>query len=73
MSIPTLAAPSLGVSEKQELRRLAHKATRLYPGPVGEIVARELITWEEFGHRLGNHAQMRALLRHLDQTEVPQP
>ena len=39
--------------EKMRLRAAAFRATRLYPGPVGELVSRELLTWEEFGYRLG--------------------
>lgn len=39
--------------EKMRLRAAAFRATRLYPGPVGELLQRELLTWEEFGYRLG--------------------
>ena len=39
--------------EKARLRAAAFRVTRLYPGPVGELLSRELLTWEEFGYRLG--------------------
>ncbi|WP_246631302.1 hypothetical protein [Pseudonocardia nigra] len=39
--------------EKMRLRQAAYRVTRLYPGPAGEILARELIGWEDFGYRLG--------------------
>ena len=39
--------------EKMRLRAAAFRVTRLYPGPVGEVLSRELLTWEEFGYRLG--------------------
>jgi hypothetical protein len=39
--------------EKMRLRAAAFRVTRLYPGPVGELLSRELLTWEEFGYRLG--------------------
>jgi hypothetical protein len=39
--------------EKMRLRAAAFRATRLYPGPVGELISRELLSWEEFGYRLG--------------------
>ena len=35
--------------EKMRLRAAAFSVTRLYPGPVGEVLSRELLTWEEFG------------------------
>jgi hypothetical protein len=35
------------------LRAAAFRATSVYPGPVGELLSRELLLWEEFGYRLG--------------------
>ena len=48
--------------EKMRLRAAAFRATRLYPGPVGELVSRELLTWEEFGYRLGGSALVMRLV-----------
>ncbi|SHL02708.1 hypothetical protein SAMN05443637_116125 [Pseudonocardia thermophila] len=48
--------------EKMRLRAAAFRATRLYPGPVGELVSRELLTWEEFGYRLGGNALVMRLV-----------
>ncbi len=31
--------------EKMRLRAAAFRATRLYPGPVGEMISKELLTW----------------------------
>jgi hypothetical protein len=39
--------------EKMRIRAAAFRVTRLYPGPAGEMLSRELLTWEEFGYRLG--------------------
>jgi hypothetical protein len=44
------------------IRAAAERATQLYPGPVGELVARELLTWEEFGHRLGSAGPIMQLV-----------
>ncbi len=57
--------------EKMRLRAAAFRATRLYPGPVGELVSRELLTWEEFGYRLGGQALMRRLVAHVHDTPLP--
>jgi hypothetical protein len=43
----------MGHQEKMRVRAAAFRATRLYPGPVGEMISRELLAWEEFGYRLG--------------------
>ena len=61
--------------EKMRLRAAAFRVTRLYPGPVGELLSRELLTWEEFGYRLGGHRLIMRLVDHLlttpfTQTEV---
>jgi hypothetical protein len=48
--------------ERMRIRAAAVRATRVYPGPVGELVARELLTWEEFGHRLGSAGPIMQLV-----------
>ncbi|MBC3189667.1 hypothetical protein H7X46_01125 [Pseudonocardia sp. C8] len=51
--------------EKMRMRAAAFRATRLYPGPVGELVSRELLTWEEFGYRLGGNRLVMELVDHV--------
>ena len=51
--------------EKMRLRAAAFRVTRLYPGPVGELLSRELLTWEEFGYRLGGGPLMMRLVDHV--------
>lgn len=51
--------------EKSRLRAAAFRATRLYPGPVGELISRELISWEDFGYRLGGDRLVMELVEHL--------
>ena len=58
--------------EKMRLRAAAHRATRLYPGPVGELVSRELLTWEEFGYRLGGGQLIMRLVDHVLTTPLTQ-
>ena len=57
--------------EKMRLRAAAFRATRLYPGPVGELVSRELLTWEEFGYRLGGEQLVMRLVDHVLKTPIP--
>lgn len=38
--------------EKQRIRTAAHLARARYPGPIGELVFRELIEWADTGWRL---------------------
>lgn len=67
--VPTTPNPPtpLGRPEKARLRRLATRATELYPGPVGELAARELLAWEEFGYRVGNGSLMHRLADDIEQ------
>ncbi len=51
--------------EKMRLRAAAFRATRLHPGPVGELVSRELLAWEEFGYRLGGGQLVMRLVDHV--------
>jgi hypothetical protein len=39
--------------EKMRLRAAAFRVTKLFPGAIGDMICRELMTWEEFGYRLG--------------------
>lgn len=56
-----------GLGEGSRLRLAAFTALDVLPGPVGELVARELRAWAEFGWRIGHHAQIRALVRDIEQ------
>jgi hypothetical protein len=58
--------------EKMRLRAAAFRATRLYPGPVGELLSRELLTWEEFGYRLGGGQLVMRLVDDVLEAPIPQ-
>ena len=55
---------SMSHDEKMRLRAAAFRVTRLYPGPVGELLSRELHAWEEFGYRLGGRQLIMRLVDH---------
>ncbi|GAA2876736.1 hypothetical protein GCM10010472_37960 [Pseudonocardia halophobica] len=40
-------------AEASHLRRAAARALRTHPGPIGELLHRELLAWQDFGHRFG--------------------
>ncbi|MFC5992638.1 hypothetical protein ACFQE5_00245 [Pseudonocardia hispaniensis] len=56
--------------EKMRLRAAAFRVTRLYPGPVGEVLSRELLSWEEFGYRLGGSQLVMRLVEHVLSTPL---
>ena len=39
---------------------------RLYPGAVGELLAREMASWGEFGHRFGGDRLLARLVEHVE-------
>ena len=43
-----------------------------YPGPVGEVLSRELLTSEEFGYRLGGGQLILQLVDHVLKTPLAQ-
>lgn len=59
------------MSDKSRLRAAAFRVTRLYPGVVGELLSREILTWEEFGFRLGGSGLMLRLVDHILKTPLP--
>lgn len=63
--------PVMSLHEKTRLRAAAYRASRVYPGPVGELLSREILVWEEFGFRLGGGG---LILRLVDQVlKMPIP
>ena len=69
---PAPAAPAaMAPHEKTRLRAAAWRAaTVLYPGVVGRVLARELLSWEEFGYRLGP-GDTADLVHHLMTAPAP--
>lgn len=59
--------------EKMRLRAAAFRATRIYPGPVGELVSRELLQWEDFGYRLGGQKLIMTLVDYVMTQDTPAP
>ena len=49
-------AVALRLHEKSRLRAAAHHARRALPGPVGDLVHRELLAYAEFGYRMWDDA-----------------
>lgn len=57
--------------ERSQLRAAAGRARLLYPGPVGEMVAMELNSWEQVGFRYGNHSLISRLVEFLNTACLP--
>lgn len=49
--IPGDPAGRLPPYESTRLRAAAHHAKRAYPGPIGDLLARELTAYADFGYR----------------------
>lgn len=67
-----MIAHTLDQESRARLRSAAHRATRVYPGPVGELLERELRTWAEFGFRFGSAGLLTALVDHVLRTPIGQ-
>jgi hypothetical protein len=61
--------PLLDLHERARYRAAAEYALRRYPGPVGELIHRELSAYAEFGHRFARDA----LIPHLAQDVLTPP
>ena len=55
----------------QDVAAAAFRATRLYPGPVGDLVRRELEAWLDLGWRFRNGDRIVQLVRHIMDTPLP--
>lgn len=62
---------SMTHEDKMRLRAAAFRSTRLYPGLVGEVLSKEILTWEEFGYRLSNSGLIMRLVEQILGTKLP--
>lgn len=66
-----VVAERMNHDEKKDVRLAAHLARTQYPGPAGELLHRELMTWEEFGYRFDNSSLIRRLIEQILGTAKP--
>jgi len=57
--------PLLALHERARYRAAAEYALRRYPGPVGELIHRELSAYAEFGHRFARDGLIPDLARNM--------
>lgn len=65
------APAAMNQYERNRLRNAAFRASRVYPGPVGELLHRELMSWNEFGYRLGAQPMITRLVQAIEDTAEP--
>lgn len=58
---PEVASPK----DRAGLRLAAFHATRLYPGPVGELICAELLAVESWGYRIAGTSRAHRLAQHV--------
>lgn len=51
--------------EKLRLLTAAYHAKKKYPGPVGELIAREIESWADFGYRFDNSALVPRVVKEV--------
>lgn len=51
--------------EKAQIRAAAFRATKLWPGGVGELIQRELLSFEDFGQRLAREGHVMRAVRDI--------
>lgn len=54
--------PRLEPHEKMKVRAAAFRATRIYGGAVGELISKELLSWEEFGMKFDQRGLIARLV-----------
>ncbi|GAA2858426.1 hypothetical protein GCM10010472_14750 [Pseudonocardia halophobica] len=62
---PSRRRASMPNDQRVRLRRAALLAPERFPGPVGELLSRELLIWEDFGHRFGAHTLVSRLVEEI--------
>ena len=61
-AVPPCGAPRMTLDQQSHYAAAAEYARRRYPGPVGELIHRELVAYAEFGHRFATDALIPRLV-----------
>lgn len=69
-TLPTEPPAKMDLHEKSRASAAAHRAKKLYPGVVGEVLFRELEAYAQWGYRLDQTGLMPRLVAHIMTTEV---
>lgn len=70
---PVDAAERMDHHVRMKLRAAAFRATRVFPGAVGEMVSKELLSFEEFGLRLSRDGLVMRVVDQVMNSELPTP
>lgn len=62
---PADPPPRLEPHERGRLRAAAYRATQVYPGPVGQLISRELSAVDEWGYRFVRGSLLAELVDHV--------
>lgn len=57
----------------QRVSLAIYKVKRLYPGPVAEMLAIELMAWRDYGYWIGAHSSFTRLIEHIENTPLESP
>lgn len=57
--------------ERARLRATVVRIHKLYPGPAGEVLAKYIDEWEEFGYRFDQRGLMNQLVKQVWETKLP--
>jgi len=69
---PTDTPRSMDPHEKLKLRTAAYRVRNLdLPPGIAELIARELMVWEEFGYRLGTSSLVRQVVDEIMKWPTP--
>jgi hypothetical protein len=63
--------PRLGTELNKRVLDAALRARRIYPGPVGELLCAELLSWQDFGYRLGGGSLVMRVVADIAATPEP--
>ena len=70
---PTAPPNRLHPNERMRIRAASALATRVLPAPIGQLVCRELGSWEEFGWRLERGGLVMRVVRAVETMPPPAP
>jgi hypothetical protein len=67
----TVVGEGLPDAERTQLAAAAHRALSTHPGPVGELIQREIEAFLNFGYLFGGRALIMGLVREVSVTAIP--
>lgn len=64
-TLATAAPAKMDLHEQSRVSAAGHRAKRMFPGPIGELLHREIDAWAHWGYRIDQSGLLPRVVDHI--------